>query len=158
MFLFSSRRRHTRCALVTGVQTCALLISADRPHAERGQARVELLLLGLPLLALLTSRLGFREAAVAVRLPALLRLRQWGHQVPRGCGVRLAVGTGAVLGLGEGPNEHRVPVPREPAVAWAERARDLDALGGRTVRGRHGSRGRARRPAVHVDRKRSGWV
>src|SRR3546814_7371487 len=26
MFLFSSRRRHTRCALVTGVQTCALPI------------------------------------------------------------------------------------------------------------------------------------
>src|SRR3546814_16261520 len=26
-FLFSSRRRHTRCALVTGVQTCALPIS-----------------------------------------------------------------------------------------------------------------------------------
>src|SRR3546814_6561903 len=25
---FSSRRRHTRCALVTGVQTCALPISA----------------------------------------------------------------------------------------------------------------------------------
>src|SRR3546814_16457996 len=29
-FCFSSRRRHTRCALVTGVQTCALPISA--PH------------------------------------------------------------------------------------------------------------------------------
>src|SRR3546814_2880400 len=35
MYLFfcyvyiSSRRRHTRCALVTGVQTCALPISAD---------------------------------------------------------------------------------------------------------------------------------
>src|SRR3546814_10587576 len=32
-FFFSSRRRHTRCALVTGVQTCALpicyLISED---------------------------------------------------------------------------------------------------------------------------------
>src|SRR3546814_1273964 len=27
---FSSRRRHTRCALVTGVQTCALPISFDR--------------------------------------------------------------------------------------------------------------------------------
>src|SRR3546814_7917643 len=27
-FVFSSRRRHTRCALVTGVQTCALPISA----------------------------------------------------------------------------------------------------------------------------------
>src|SRR3546814_5524743 len=27
-FFFSSRRRHTSCALVTGVQTCALPISA----------------------------------------------------------------------------------------------------------------------------------
>src|SRR3546814_8465949 len=26
-FFFSSRRRHTRCAIVTGVQTCALPIS-----------------------------------------------------------------------------------------------------------------------------------
>src|SRR3546814_9775209 len=30
MFLFSSRRRHTRCALVTGVQTCALPISTGQ--------------------------------------------------------------------------------------------------------------------------------
>src|SRR3546814_1478373 len=29
-FFFSSRRRHTRCALVTGVQTCALPILQDR--------------------------------------------------------------------------------------------------------------------------------
>src|SRR3546814_8614483 len=29
VFCFSSRRRHTRCALVTGVQTCALPISWD---------------------------------------------------------------------------------------------------------------------------------
>src|SRR3546814_7395088 len=29
MFFFSSRRRHTRCALVTGVQTCALPIFTD---------------------------------------------------------------------------------------------------------------------------------
>src|SRR3546814_5313225 len=28
-FFFSSRSRHTRCALVTGVQTCALPISAE---------------------------------------------------------------------------------------------------------------------------------
>src|SRR3546814_7779141 len=33
-FFFSSRRRHTRCALVTGVQTCALPIS---PNAEEYQ-------------------------------------------------------------------------------------------------------------------------
>src|SRR3546814_17936089 len=35
IFFFSSRRRHTRCALVTGVQTCALPISirvATRAH------------------------------------------------------------------------------------------------------------------------------
>src|SRR3546814_18538978 len=30
-FFFSSRRRHTRCALVTGVQTCALPICFPRP-------------------------------------------------------------------------------------------------------------------------------
>src|SRR3546814_1671199 len=30
VFFFSSRRRHTSCALVTGVQTCALPISLDR--------------------------------------------------------------------------------------------------------------------------------
>src|SRR3546814_2611174 len=30
VFFFSSRRRHTRCALVTGVQTCALPIDVGR--------------------------------------------------------------------------------------------------------------------------------
>src|SRR3546814_2686127 len=30
IFFFSSRRRHTRCALVTGVQTCALPICRCR--------------------------------------------------------------------------------------------------------------------------------
>src|SRR3546814_6995620 len=29
LFFFSSRRRHTRCALVTGVQTCALPICGE---------------------------------------------------------------------------------------------------------------------------------
>src|SRR3546814_986243 len=33
VFFFSSRRRHTRCALVTGVQTCALPIC---PGSGRG--------------------------------------------------------------------------------------------------------------------------
>src|SRR3546814_6217586 len=32
-FFFSSRRRHTRCALVTGVQTCALPISVIRVYS-----------------------------------------------------------------------------------------------------------------------------
>src|SRR3546814_957820 len=33
-FFFSSRRRHTRCALVTGVQTCALPILPRHDHHE----------------------------------------------------------------------------------------------------------------------------
>src|SRR3546814_6239467 len=36
-FFFSSRRRHTRCALVTGVQTCALPISLPAPSPLRGE-------------------------------------------------------------------------------------------------------------------------
>src|SRR3546814_555956 len=35
LFVFSSRRRHTSCALVTGVQPCALPISAPRPARAR---------------------------------------------------------------------------------------------------------------------------
>src|SRR3546814_7381493 len=38
MFLFSSRRRHTSCALVTGVQTCALPISGDIVAVVHGPA------------------------------------------------------------------------------------------------------------------------
>src|SRR3546814_2885349 len=34
LFFFSSRRRHTRCALVTGVQTCALPIYLFRGYAD----------------------------------------------------------------------------------------------------------------------------
>src|SRR3546814_18838769 len=34
-FFFSSRRRHTRCALVTGVQTCALPICAAAAQRRR---------------------------------------------------------------------------------------------------------------------------
>src|SRR3546814_6679010 len=35
LFFFSSRRRHTRCSLVTGVQTCALPISPALPMTGR---------------------------------------------------------------------------------------------------------------------------
>src|SRR3546814_2752729 len=51
VFFFSSRRRHTRCALVTGVQTCALQIyqsdrrrsdpNIARPSADGGQEQPE---------------------------------------------------------------------------------------------------------------------
>src|SRR3546814_8145467 len=38
VFFFSSRRRHTRCALVTGVQTCALPISTKPILLNAGRA------------------------------------------------------------------------------------------------------------------------
>src|SRR3546814_14232205 len=41
IFFFSSRRRHTRCALVTGVQTCALPICKKAAEGI-GQAEGEL--------------------------------------------------------------------------------------------------------------------
>src|SRR3546814_17132848 len=44
-FFFSSRRRHTRCALVTGVQTCALPIYFDNNtggRIARRHTRIEL--------------------------------------------------------------------------------------------------------------------
>src|SRR3546814_15908958 len=40
MFFFSSRRRHTRCALVTGVQTCALPIFTVAAETTRAYSDV----------------------------------------------------------------------------------------------------------------------
>src|SRR3546814_12555045 len=40
-FFFSSRRRHTRCALVTGVQTCALPIFSPADSGLWNDAQVE---------------------------------------------------------------------------------------------------------------------
>src|SRR3546814_17981458 len=39
-FFFSSRRRHTRCALVTGVQTRALPISATPAYADEADSTI----------------------------------------------------------------------------------------------------------------------
>src|SRR3546814_16333707 len=61
LFFFSSRRRHTRCALVTGVQTCALPISRLRAALAARQPRARFVLMG--------SDLFFPEvAAVAAML------------------------------------------------------------------------------------------
>src|SRR3546814_6646630 len=46
-FFFSSRRRHTRCALVTGVQTCALPIFRQEAFLlDGGVANVDLVMAG----------------------------------------------------------------------------------------------------------------
>src|SRR3546814_8184106 len=39
-FFFSSRRRHTRCALGTGVQTCALPILRYLAHANESACQI----------------------------------------------------------------------------------------------------------------------
>src|SRR3546814_7884935 len=68
LFFFSSRRRHTRCALVTGVQTCALPISvaADEELAEVPLDRIDAEQAALLLLQPLPQRM--RAVAVDVDL------------------------------------------------------------------------------------------
>src|SRR3546814_2231018 len=46
LFFFSSRRRHTRCALVTGVQTCALPICLANEMKVRYRALKVLFITG----------------------------------------------------------------------------------------------------------------
>src|SRR3546814_7688640 len=55
-FFFSSRRRHTRCALVTGVQTCALPISFVDHYSKYARLSIstkvpQYLSVGRPILA-----------------------------------------------------------------------------------------------------------
>src|SRR3546814_6365146 len=60
-FFFSSRRRHTRCALVTGVQTCALPICAVVAH------RTSPTNLGMALLSTLAAHdLGYLDTSALV--------------------------------------------------------------------------------------------
>src|SRR3546814_15669072 len=75
-FFFSSRRRHTRCALVTGVQTCALPISVqgrfliaarDAPEAvEHFGASATRARMGVFLVAAFTATLGGGLYAVLI--------------------------------------------------------------------------------------------
>src|SRR3546814_12103211 len=63
VFFFSSRRRHTRCALVTGVQTCALpiFVAIGGCAADR---RPCLVLVGAEMIAQpLEQRIGTLEPA-----------------------------------------------------------------------------------------------
>src|SRR3546814_7021999 len=65
-FFFSSRRRHTRCALVTGVQTCALPIARDLFQPERlNSAGMDLD--DRDILAIVQAKV---RAEVAVEIPA----------------------------------------------------------------------------------------
>src|SRR3546814_4642385 len=63
-FFFSSRRRHTRCALVTGVQTCALPISLASHRGMLGMTSV--LVLAVIAVASLGRMLQLRGGGAAV--------------------------------------------------------------------------------------------
>src|SRR3546814_20497147 len=88
---FSSRRRHTRCALVTGVQTCALPIFISKSrysgscslqgHAAMTPSRPPFSLLTLQIL-ITVARLGsFTRAADALRSEE----RRVGHECVSTC-------------------------------------------------------------------------
>src|SRR3546814_5407597 len=73
LFFLSSRRRHTRCALVTGVQTCALPISWERSarlwpcHPCRAAPRSEMRHLQAPRRHIRASRFRVVHAAPTAR-------------------------------------------------------------------------------------------
>src|SRR3546814_4506897 len=84
-FFFSCRRRHTRCALVTGVQTCALPIlfaylqfnSVEITLVVAGGALAIAGLIGLGIVPWLTERVG-RINAVATFITLLVWDWLWG--------------------------------------------------------------------------------
>src|SRR3546814_7271755 len=94
LFFFSSRIRHTSCALVTGVQTCALPISqtddgvpaecvvaADLPALVVGAADVE-----VAVGERIEDRVGFQMAVADKRIPvAALGARSEERRVGQEC-------------------------------------------------------------------------
>src|SRR3546814_13238659 len=73
MFFVQSRRRHTRCALVTGVQTCALPICATAiegalAHASLAADQVDEVIMGCVLPAGL-GQAPARQASRAAGIP-----------------------------------------------------------------------------------------
>src|SRR3546814_9104988 len=71
-FFFSSRRRHTICALVTGVQTCALPILQTLPLLAHFSRLADV---GMHPIAYLTM-----QVAASWLLPPLLAAATWRHQ------------------------------------------------------------------------------
>src|SRR3546814_15255846 len=98
-FFFSSRRRHTRCALVTGVQTCALPILMRKllPELARRQGVAEIEALAAGCLSNLSE---VPKMTVRVAPNLVPEIEQWlkaAVAIARFQG-RLVVGAAAALG------------------------------------------------------------
>src|SRR3546814_7390069 len=93
IFFCSSRRRHTRCALVTGVQTCALPISAAIPILARAGCGRLIVIDGDHVTISNRERLhGSRPSDVEAATPkALVAKRSVAEFAPH-CEVRAVVG------------------------------------------------------------------
>src|SRR3546814_5200640 len=78
-FFFSSRRRHTRCALVTGVQTCALPISWFAMLFSAGMG-IGLMFFGVaePVMHFVSPPVGDAETVAAAREAMNITFFHWG--------------------------------------------------------------------------------
>src|SRR3546814_5309647 len=105
IFFFSSRRRHTRCALVTGVQTCALPILMSSQQIE----------------ALKTGRIDIGFGRIRRNDPAVERtvLREERLVLAIAPGSRLA-GTDAPLAIEELAREELIVYPKQPRPSFAD--------------------------------------
>src|SRR3546814_8876078 len=75
LFFFSSRRRHTRCALVTGVQTCALPICCHwRSTRPRTADRAWAIMLSNHITDLARRALTHLHAGTTDQAPQTMRL------------------------------------------------------------------------------------
>src|SRR3546814_21093142 len=86
-FFFSSRRRHTRCALVTGVQTCALPISAIESEAQALAISI----------AAGNHKLAYIAGSVGKSIAYISRLKSGKRPIPRKLVGPLFAATGSAL-------------------------------------------------------------
>src|SRR3546814_2778357 len=75
-FFFSSRRRHTRCALVTGVQTCALPICRSDALRERYEAALELAAKE-PLIHTISGEIDANGALKSISISGAFSKQKW---------------------------------------------------------------------------------
>src|SRR3546814_10016011 len=94
-FFFSSRRRHTRCALVTGVQTCALPISLTVIVLRSPDSHVA------AHLSSMAQTVGYMLAAIGPLLVGLLHSWTGGYAATAWLFAALTIGAG-INGWGAG--------------------------------------------------------